>query len=108
MSGNQKYAPFRPALTPEQRERVRKAKDPMEEYGGIAIEEAGRQLALLENTAAGQNAHSRPTVFPATQGEIAASARPSSVAGSILRNIATRELRFPPDCAAVCHCRSFL
>ena len=56
MSGNQKYAPFRPALTPEQRERVRKAKDPMEEYGGIAIEEAGRQLALLENTAAGQNA----------------------------------------------------
>ena len=75
MSGNQKYAPFRPALTPEQRERVRKAKDPMEEYGGIAIEEAGRQLALLENTAAGQNAlpddpeicHRFPNVDPRGQ-----------------------------------------
>ena len=56
MQRNQQYAPFRPELTEEQKERVKRAKNPMEEYGKLAIEEANRQLALAENNAAGQNA----------------------------------------------------
>ena len=56
MQRNQQYAPFRSELTAEQRERVKRAKNPTEEYGKIAIEEASGQLALSENTAEGQNA----------------------------------------------------
>ena len=56
MQQYQQYAPFRPELTAEQKERVQRAKNPMEEYGRIAIEEANRQLALAENNAEGQNA----------------------------------------------------
>ena len=56
MQRNQKYAPFRSELTAEQSARINRAKNPMVEYGRIAIEEATKQLALAENTAAGQNA----------------------------------------------------
>ena len=56
MQRNQKYASFRSELTAEQSARVNRAKNPMVEYGRIAIEEATKQLALAENTAAGQNA----------------------------------------------------
>ena len=56
MQRNQQYAPYRPELTEKQKERISRAKNPMEEYGKIAIEEANKQLALAENNAAGQNA----------------------------------------------------
>ena len=56
MERNDQYAPFRPELTPEQRARIKGVKNPTEEYGRLAIEEANRQLALLENNAQGQNA----------------------------------------------------
>ena len=56
MQRNQQYAPYRPELTAEQRERIDRAKNPTEEYGKIAIEEARKQLAVAENTAAGENA----------------------------------------------------
>ena len=56
MQQNQKYAPFRSALTAEQSVRVNRVKNPTVEYGKIAVEEAAKQLALAENTAAGKNA----------------------------------------------------
>lgn len=56
MERNDQYAPFRPELTAELQARIRGAKNPTEEYGRVAIEEANRQLALLENNAQGQNA----------------------------------------------------
>lgn len=56
MERNDPYAPFRPALTPELQARIKWSKNPTEEYGRVAIEEANRQLALLENTPQGENA----------------------------------------------------
>lgn len=56
MQRNDQYAPFRPELTAEQQSRIERSKNPTEEYGRIAIEEANRQLALMENTAGSKNA----------------------------------------------------
>ena len=44
---NDMYAPFRPALTAEQKERIERSERPAEEYRRIAIEEAKKQLSLL-------------------------------------------------------------
>lgn len=52
----EQYAPFRPKLTAEQRERVERSKNPAEEYGRIALEEAKRQLAVAENSDEAHNA----------------------------------------------------
>ena len=49
MNQNDRYAPFRPELTAEQRERIEKSDKPGKEYGRIAAEEAKKQFALLKN-----------------------------------------------------------
>ena len=56
MNRNEQYAPFRTPLTEEQKELIRRAEKPEEVYARIAVEEANRQLALLSNTGAVQNA----------------------------------------------------
>ncbi|MBQ9687413.1 MAG: hypothetical protein IJV41_12845 [Oscillospiraceae bacterium] len=56
MQRNEQYAPYRPPLTEEQKERIQKAEKPAEEYGRIAIEEAKKQLSAAVNNGAGQNA----------------------------------------------------
>ena len=49
MRQNDPYAPFRPALTAEQREQIEQSEKPVKEYRRIAIEEAKKQFALLKN-----------------------------------------------------------
>ena len=49
MDQNDRYAPFRPVLTAQQRERIEASEKPAKEYGSIAVEEAKKQLALLKN-----------------------------------------------------------
>ena len=49
MDQNDRYAPFRPVLTAQQRERIEASEKPAKEYGRIAVEEAKKQLALLKN-----------------------------------------------------------
>ncbi len=49
MRENDRYAPFRPELTAQQRERIEQSEKPTKEYGRIAIEEAKKQFALLKN-----------------------------------------------------------
>lgn len=56
MKRNDPYAPFRPELTVEQQAQIKWSENPTEKYGRIAIEEAKRQLALMENTDRGKNA----------------------------------------------------
>ena len=53
---NERYAPFRPPLTEEQQERIRRAENPAEAYGRIALDEAKRQLSVATNSSAGKNA----------------------------------------------------
>ena len=49
MEQNDRYAPFRPEMTAQQRERIEKSEKPAKEYGRIAVEEAKKQFALLKN-----------------------------------------------------------
>lgn len=49
MRQNDRYAPFRPPLTAEQRERIERSEKPAEEYRRIAVEEAKKQLALVND-----------------------------------------------------------
>ena len=49
MNPDDRYAPFRPELTAQQKERIEKSEKPLKEYGRIAVEEAKKQFALLKN-----------------------------------------------------------
>ncbi len=50
MGKNQQYAPYRPELTTEQKERLERAANSLEEYVHIAVEEAKRQLSVARNS----------------------------------------------------------
>ena len=49
MKQNDRYAPYRPVLTAQQRAQIEASEKPAKEYRHFAVEEAKKQLALLKN-----------------------------------------------------------
>ena len=49
MKQNDRYAPYRPVLTAQQRAKIEASEKPAKEYRHFAVEEAKKQLALLKN-----------------------------------------------------------
>ena len=49
MKQNDRYAPYRPVLTAQQRAQIEASEKPVKEYRHFAVEEAKKQLALLKN-----------------------------------------------------------
>ena len=49
MKQNDRYAPYRPELTAQQRAQIEASEKPAKEYRHFAVEEAKKQLALLKN-----------------------------------------------------------
>lgn len=56
MRDHEQYAPYRPPLTEEQKDLIRRAENPREAYGRIALNEAKQQLSVAMNSSDGKNA----------------------------------------------------